>query len=234
MALDCPSDGIVLVDDIINEINTHTADTNNPHGVTKAQIGLDKVENIVPADMPISDDTQIALDGKEDYLGTPDLDGKILSSKADGTREWIEYSTATWGDISGDINNQTDLVDELNRRVLKTGDRITGDLEVDGVLTSSNILADTDTNDNSCVTFQNISGGSDTKIFWNNTTRRFEVQDLYGTNNILLHSGNVNPDDYVKKSGSIMTGALILSTSLPTMNLEAAPKEYVDMKFKIN
>lgn len=39
----------------------HTSDINNPHGVTKAQIGLGNVQNLAPADMPISTAVQNAL-----------------------------------------------------------------------------------------------------------------------------------------------------------------------------
>lgn len=45
-------------------INTHTANTNNPHSVTKAQVGLGNVDNTADLDKPISTATQTALDDK--------------------------------------------------------------------------------------------------------------------------------------------------------------------------
>lgn len=55
------------------DLDTHVSDTDNPHSVTKAQVGLDQVDNTSDADKPISDATQAALDGKEDSLGyTPE------------------------------------------------------------------------------------------------------------------------------------------------------------------
>lgn len=42
--------------------NAHTQNRNNPHQVTKAQIGLGNVENYSAADMPISNAVQAALD----------------------------------------------------------------------------------------------------------------------------------------------------------------------------
>lgn len=42
----------------------HLGLTNNPHSVTKSQVGLGSVDNTADADKPISDDTQAALDAK--------------------------------------------------------------------------------------------------------------------------------------------------------------------------
>jgi hypothetical protein len=49
-------------------LSTHEADTNNPHSVTKAQVGLSNVDNTSDANKPISDATQTALDAKQDEL----------------------------------------------------------------------------------------------------------------------------------------------------------------------
>lgn len=47
-------------------IGNHIADTNNPHSVTKTQVGLGNVDNTSDLDKPISTATQTALDGKVD------------------------------------------------------------------------------------------------------------------------------------------------------------------------
>ncbi len=58
------------------------------------------------------------VDTKEINLGVPSEDGQILSSLKDGTRSWIDYPTGgTWGSITGDINNQTDLMQEFDKKV---------------------------------------------------------------------------------------------------------------------
>lgn len=48
----------------VADLNTHTSDTNNPHGVTKEQVGLGNVDNTSDMDKPVSTATQEALDGK--------------------------------------------------------------------------------------------------------------------------------------------------------------------------
>lgn len=50
------------------DIDTHIADTSNPHSVTKSQVGLSDVDNTSDLDKPISDDTQDALDLKQDIV----------------------------------------------------------------------------------------------------------------------------------------------------------------------
>lgn len=48
------------------KVDAHANLTNNPHAVTKAQVGLSNVSNLTPADLPISTATQSALDLKYD------------------------------------------------------------------------------------------------------------------------------------------------------------------------
>lgn len=61
--------------------------------------------------------------------------GQILS-KASGNdydAEWTNPSGGgTWGSIIGDISNQTDLQSALNGKLNKSGDTMTGNLEIDG------------------------------------------------------------------------------------------------------
>lgn len=45
-----------------SQLNTHTNNTNNPHQVTKAQVGLSNVDNTSDADKPISTAQQTAFD----------------------------------------------------------------------------------------------------------------------------------------------------------------------------
>jgi hypothetical protein len=57
-------------------INNHVADKNNPHNVTKAQIGLGNVDNTSDMDKPISTAVQNALDKKaNNTLATESLPG---------------------------------------------------------------------------------------------------------------------------------------------------------------
>jgi hypothetical protein len=54
------------MDKIDAALSSHELDTNNPHDVTKSQIGLSNVDNTSDLDKPISSLTQTALDLKAD------------------------------------------------------------------------------------------------------------------------------------------------------------------------
>ena len=62
---------------IQDNLNAHIGNTSNPHKVTKAQIGLDNVQNLAPADMPVST-AQAA---------------SIADAKAAGTKAQTDLST---------------------------------------------------------------------------------------------------------------------------------------------
>lgn len=55
------------------QIDTHIANTSNPHSVTKAQIGLGSADNTSDLSKPISTATQTALNGKQDGPLTGDV-----------------------------------------------------------------------------------------------------------------------------------------------------------------
>lgn len=56
-------------DELSEDLATHIANKNNPHQVTKAQVGLGNCDNTSDLDKPISTATQAALDGKVNKIG---------------------------------------------------------------------------------------------------------------------------------------------------------------------
>ena len=64
-----------------NSLDTHKSDTNNPHEVTKTQIGLGNVNNTSDLDKPVSIATQTKLDTKVDKIT-----GKSLVSDTEITK----------------------------------------------------------------------------------------------------------------------------------------------------
>ena len=62
----------------------HTLLTTNPHGVTKAQVGLGDVENLAPADLPVSTATSNALAGKASTGDVTTLQSKTVTVVAHG------------------------------------------------------------------------------------------------------------------------------------------------------
>ena len=117
----------------------HTSDYNNPHQVTKAQVGLGNVNNTADLDKPISTLTQQALD---------ELSARIASTDAD----LINYRTSAAQDlidsqIRVEISNvaQSVTVEEAARMSADAvlGGRITGIEEIiPSTASTDNLLAD--------------------------------------------------------------------------------------------
>ena len=63
----------------------HTLLTNNPHGVTKTQVGLGDVENLAPADLPVSTATSTALAGKASTGDVTGLQATTVTVVAHGS-----------------------------------------------------------------------------------------------------------------------------------------------------
>lgn len=99
-----------------DKVNAHVADFENPHQVTKEQIGLGNVDNTSDANKPISNATQTALNGK--FSAT---DGNALKQRVDNIPELV----AT--DITVDSDN-----DSVNISLDKTS-------IVDGTLSGTTI-----------------------------------------------------------------------------------------------
>lgn len=90
--------GVAAAGDTLAElyalITTHTGLTNNPHSVTKSQVGLANADNTSDANKPISTATQTALDLKAP-LASPSLTGTPLTpTAAPGTNTTQIASTA--------------------------------------------------------------------------------------------------------------------------------------------
>ncbi len=79
----------------ITGVAEHIADTDNPHSVTKTQVGLGNCDNTSDADKPISDATQDALDLKADLSGatfTGDISANNLSGTNTGDQDLSGYA----------------------------------------------------------------------------------------------------------------------------------------------
>ena len=71
-------------------LSSHTAATNNPHSVTKAQVGLGNCDNTSDANKPVSSATQSALAGKQ----IKDVVSATAPSHTEGLR-WVDSNDMT-------------------------------------------------------------------------------------------------------------------------------------------
>jgi len=77
-------------------VASHEGATNNPHNVTKDQVGLGNVDNTADSDKPISTATQTALDGKYDIV--PGVTDNVVLFDDNGT---LKDSGQTLSGLSG-------------------------------------------------------------------------------------------------------------------------------------
>lgn len=75
------------------ELTAHTENTSNPHNVTKAQVGLDNVDNTSDADKPVSTAQQEAINAVADklpvYTTVPELTADYTIPANATTREFV-------------------------------------------------------------------------------------------------------------------------------------------------
>lgn len=70
----------------------HTMRTDNPHSVTKVQIGLDNVDNTSDANKPINTAMQTALNAKTDF---PTANNRVPIRGSSGNQASLPYSTGS-------------------------------------------------------------------------------------------------------------------------------------------
>ena len=95
------------------DIDAHEARTDNPHGVTKAQVGLGNADNTSDLNKPISTATQAALDGKLDKVVTTTDRSRAYTVDAEGVQTMTGLSQSADGlnlvqrQVSGQITVPT-------------------------------------------------------------------------------------------------------------------------------
>lgn len=90
----------------LSQLTSHTNNVNNPHAVTKAQVGLGDVDNTSDADKPISDAQQLAFDALLQSIDT--LNDNKMNTSEDITA--IEYiSLVDWNEAkeAGTLDENT-------------------------------------------------------------------------------------------------------------------------------
>lgn len=125
--------------EIADKINEHITKIDNPHSVTKAQVGLGNVDNTSDKLKPISDATKSALEGKVDKVEGKSLTSNdftdVLKTKLEGIAENANnYSLPTasetqlGGVIVDSTLNSTSINPVQNRIIWSAIDEINGKL----------------------------------------------------------------------------------------------------------
>jgi hypothetical protein len=106
------------LNNLLSDFGNHINDFNNPHNVTKAQVGLGNVDNTSDLDKPVSVAVQTALDDKQDLLISGVNIKTINFQDILGSGNLVISAGATaWGDIFGTLSDQTDLQAALDLKL---------------------------------------------------------------------------------------------------------------------
>ena len=115
-----------------SKVDTHIAMDDNPHGVTKAQVGLGNVDNTSDADKPISIATQGALDLKAD-LDSPVLTGIPTAPTASVGTNTTQLATTEFvkAEVASEAYSKTELDNgQLDNRYFTETELLNGSLDV--------------------------------------------------------------------------------------------------------
>lgn len=143
---------VAAYDDAVTRLNNHVNDINNPHNVTKSQVGLGNVDNTSDADKPISTAQQTALDAKQDTISDlatirsgalagasalqPSGNGSDLSVTPDGTSTGYDLGSSTT--LKAFTQKFKNLVGALKALAFK--DKVS-DSDISGTISDSHIAS---------------------------------------------------------------------------------------------
>ena len=200
------ADGVIytLVNFVIalkNLVDTHNADTDNPHEITKNTLGLGNVDNTSDKDKPISDAVAAALQLKAALTH--------IHAQADitGLAEALAGKSAT--DHTHSIVNITNLATQLNKKVdIDTYEEDLAALAWDEDVTAA-LAAKANTSDVTAA----LAGKA----------------DAAATNTALAAKANTS-DGTAALAGKYSTSQITIATTAPTEDNESAGSIY-DMSF---
>jgi len=177
------------------DLSSHELDVNNPHAVTKTQVGLSDVDNTSDVNKPISSATQTALNGKEDLSNkqtdlTPSatkyptvnavntgLSGKLNDIPIDSTPTSSSTNLVTSGGVfTGLGTKQEALVSGTNIKSVNGNSLLgSGDLVISGG-------GGTPAGLTGQIQFNNGGAfGADSGLFWDNTLKRLILKAVGST-----------------------------------------------------
>ena len=104
------TDGTSVKYPTVDAVRTHTTDINNPHSVTKTQVGLSNVDNTSDVNKPNSTATQTALNLKEN-LSNKGIENGYASLDAAGKVPLLQINDALLGSVNykGTYNASTNV-----------------------------------------------------------------------------------------------------------------------------
>lgn len=136
--------------ELTNNLSEHVKDKDNPHVVTTAQLGLDKVDNTADKDKPISTATQLALDELNVKITTHTDNSEIHVTQEDKDT-WTAKQDALTAEQQAAINSTitAEKVAKYEGYATSKQDKLTQGNHINIVNNTISVLDDLSTYDNS-------------------------------------------------------------------------------------
>jgi hypothetical protein len=130
------------IENVEQDLSTHEARQDNPHNVTKSQVGLSNVNNTSDLNKPISTATQTALDAKAN-IASPTLTGTPLAPTATaGTNTTQIATTAFVTSQKGVANGVADLDAQGKIKIAQLPNAVFDSLHFYDVISANKTLAE--------------------------------------------------------------------------------------------
>jgi hypothetical protein len=187
---------------VSSSLTTHTANTSNPHFVTKAQVGLGNADNTADANKPVSTATQTALNAKASLSGAT-FTGLIsgvkgaFTTNSTNTVVLNKPNDASYAGLNWSVNG-------LANWLMYTTNTGSGDL----ILQSREYTT---------------TGGFKASIWsinWATGVQDFKITPTVLDNQI-WHAGNFDPDAYAALSDATFLGPVTVNGLLSSPGSEA-------------
>jgi cytoskeletal protein CcmA (bactofilin family) len=174
---------------------------------TNTGLDADLLDGMQPLELPISDSTQLALDGKYDKTGGI-IGGNVSIS---GT---LDVSNET--NLTGNVSLSTITTDVTLQRTLTVNDAITGGSTIDAIQFNAGL----NTSNRSAITFQDSNASGRPAFYWDNNSsyKDFYVDTDIAVGNVVWHAGNFNPDDKYDVTGGDISGNVGIAGTLSVDN----------------
>ena len=154
-----------------SKVDTHVARDDNPHGVTKAQVGLGNADDTSDADKPISIATQSALDLKANANNAA-LTGIPTAPTANVGTDTTQLATTAFvkAEVASEAYNKSEIDVKIDNVYTKADTDVLLDTKVDGSeIASVNLLrADKYLSSQNVVNMEYNAEGKLAKVQYNN------------------------------------------------------------------
>ncbi len=183
-----------------SKVNTHANKKDNPHGVTKVQVGLGNVNNTSDSDKPVSTAMATALSGKVDKVS-----GKGLSSEDYTSTEKTKLAGIAAG---AQVNTVTSVAGKTGAVVLTKADVGLG--SVDNIKQATKAEFDSHNGD----TTKHITAAERTD--WNAKTGKYTANIGNGTAAEFTLTHNLGTKDITVGIEEVATGEMVFTDIIKT------------------